>query len=248
MLPRVPHLCQWWKRGAVIFNLSKKMPTLPMPLWVAVLLFFGSLLLGSLGALFGMSHGEPASIEQLAWISGGAICAQIPVVFAYNMFVKPPKIKKNAGVIVIGFVVFTPLALITSSVAHVLFSSIGWEDPNEMGHETLTLIQSAEFSTYLVVVVLAATIGAGVIEEIVFRGLLFPSMPEIQGGSSVWGAIFVTSVIFSAMHIGSVPPSALLGLFVLSVGLCLARVKSGGVFAPIVVHILFNAFNIAFVL
>ena len=219
-----------------------------MPLWVAVLLFFASLLLGSLGAFFGMSHGEPQSIEQLAWISGGAICAQIPVVFAYNLFVKPPKIKKNTGVIVIGFVVFTPLALITSGVAHFLFSSIGWEDSNEMGHETLTLIQNAELSTYLVVVVLAATLGAGVIEEVVFRGLLLPSVAQFFGASSAWIAILTTSVIFSAMHIGSVPPSALLGLFVLSVGLCLARVKSGGVFAPIVIHILFNAFNIAFVL
>ena len=224
------------------------MPILPTPLWVAVLLFFASLLLGSLGALFGMSHGEPQSIEQLSWISGGAICAQIPVVFAYNMFVKPPKIKKNTGVIAIGFVVFTPLALITSGVAHFLFSSIGWEDPNEMGHETLTLIQNAEFSTYLVVVVLGATFGAGVIEEVVFRGLLLPSVAHFFGGSSAWSAIFTTSVIFSAMHIGSVPLSALLGLIVLSVGLCLARVKSGGVFAPIVIHILFNAFNIAFVL
>jgi len=224
------------------------MPTLPMPLWVAVLLFFASFMLGSLGALFGMSHGEPQSIEQLAWILGGMICAQIPVVFAYNMFVKPPKIKKNTGVIAIGFVVFTPLALITSGVAHFLFSSIGWEDPNEMGHETLTLIQNAEFSTYLVVVVLAATFGAGVIEEVVFRGLLLPSVAHFFGGSSAWSAIFTTSVIFSAMHIGSVPLSALLGLIVLSVGLCLARVKSGGVFAPIVIHILFNAFNIAFVL
>ena len=224
------------------------MPTLPMPLWVAVLLFFASFMLGSLGALFGMSHGEPQSIEQLAWILGGMICAQIPVVFAYNMFVKPPKIKKNTGVIAIGFVVFTPLALITSGVAHFLFSSIGWEDPNEMGHETLTLIQNAEFSTYLVVVVLAATFGAGVVEEVVFRGLLLPSVAHFFGGSSAWSAIFTTSVIFSAMHIGSVPLSALLGLIVLSVGLCLARVKSGGVFAPIVIHILFNAFNIAFVL
>ena len=164
------------------------------------------------------------------------------------MFTKPPNIKNNIGIIVIGFVVFTPLALITSGVAHFLFSSIGWEDPNEMGHETLTLIQNAEFSTYLVVVVLAATLGAGVIEVVVFRGLLLPSVAQFFGGSSAWIAILTTSVIFSAMHIGSVPLSALLGLIVLSVGLCLARVKSGGVFAPIVIHILFNAFNIAFVL
>jgi membrane protease YdiL (CAAX protease family) len=224
------------------------MPTLPMPLWVAVLLFFGSLLLGSLGALFGMSHGELASIEQLAWVSGGAIIAQIPVVFVYMLFVKPPNIRHNLGIIFIGFVIFTPLALGTSSIAHALFSSIGIEDPNQMGHETLALIKNAEFSTYLVVVLLAATLGAGVIEEVVFRGLLFPSVGQFIGGSSVWSAVIATSVIFSVMHIGSVPLSALLGLVVLSVGLCLVRAKSGGVFAPISIHILFNTFNIAFVL
>ncbi len=219
-----------------------------MPLWVAVLLFFGSLLLGSVGAFFGMSHGEQNTIEQLAWISGGAICAQIPVVFVYSMFVKPPKIRKNIGVILFAFIVFTPLALVTSGVAHSLFSNIGWEDPNEMGHETLTLIENSEFSTYLVVVVLAATLGAGIIEEIVFRGLLFPFIPQFFESDSMWGAVLATSVIFSAMHIGSVPLSSLFGLTVLSIGLCWACAKSGGVFAPIVVHILFNTFNIAFVL
>jgi membrane protease YdiL (CAAX protease family) len=219
-----------------------------MPLWAAVLLFFGSLVLGSIGAVMGMSHGESGSIEHLAWISGSAIIAQMPVVFIYAMCVQPPKIKNNIGVILIGFVIFTPLALGTSGVAHALFSGIGLEDPNEMGHETLALIKNAGFSTYLVVVLLAATLGAGVIEEVVFRGLLFPSMPHFFGSSSVWCATIVTSVIFSVMHIGSVPLSALLGLFVLSIGLCLVRAKSGGVFAPMVVHILFNTFNIAFVL
>jgi membrane protease YdiL (CAAX protease family) len=229
-------------------GLVMKMPLLPMPLRIAVLLFFGSLVLGLLGAVFGMSQGESDSIEQLAWISCGAVCAQMPIVFIYAMFVKPPEMRRSIRVIAVLFFIFTPLALITSGVAHFLFSSVGWEAPNEMGHETLTLIQNAEFSTYLVVVVLGATLGAGVIEEVVFRGLLLPSVAQFFGGSSAWIAILTTSVIFSAMHIGAVPPSALLGLFVLSVGLCLARVKSGGVFAPIVIHILFNAFNIAFVL
>ncbi|MBT4583450.1 MAG: CPBP family intramembrane metalloprotease [Phycisphaerae bacterium] len=248
MLPRVHHLWQRRKRGVDIFKLSKEIPTLPMPLWVAILLFFGSLLLGSLGALFGMSQGEPETIERLSWISGGAICAQIPVVIVYSLFVKPPNIRNNIGVILIIFVTFTPLALVTSGLAHALFSSIGWEDSNEVGHETLVFLHNAEFSIYLVVVVLAATLGAGVIEEIVFRGLLLPSVPEFVGSTSVWGAILITSAIFSAMHLGSVPLSALLGLMVLSIGLCLARVKSGGVFAPIAVHILFNTFNIALVL
>jgi membrane protease YdiL (CAAX protease family) len=229
-------------------GLVMKMPLLPMPLRIAVLLFFGSLLLGSLGAVFGMSQGESDSIEQLAWISCGAVCAQMPIVFIYAMFVKPPEMRRSIRVIAVLFFIFTPLALLTSGVAHALFSAIGWENQNELGHETLQLLQSAEFSAPMIAVILAATIGAGIVEEVVFRGLLLPSVPLFLRGTSVWGTILVTSLIFSAMHIGAVPLSSLFGLTVLSVGLCLARIKSGGVFAPIVVHILFNTFNIAFVL
>jgi membrane protease YdiL (CAAX protease family) len=49
------------------------------------------------------------------------------------------------------------------------------------------------------------------------------------------------------MHIGTSSPSAIIGLFVLSIGLCWARVKSGGILAPILIHIVFNAVNIAIV-
>jgi len=219
-----------------------------MPISVALLLFFGSLLLGSIGAFFGLSKGEPDSIEQLAWISACAIIAQIPIVFAYAMYTKRLVLNKSGKQIALYFVIFTPLALITSGAAHFLFSIIGWENPDDLGHETLELLQNSNFSVYLLVVILVATIGAGIIEEVVFRGLLLPSVPQLIGNHSVWGAIATTSVIFAAMHIGAVPLSALLGLFVLSIGLCLARIQSGGVFVPIVVHILFNAFNIAFVL
>jgi membrane protease YdiL (CAAX protease family) len=223
-------------------------PSLPVPLRLAVLLFFGSLFLGSVGALFGMSHGEPDSIEQLAWISSGAVLAQLPIVVVYALYAGTPNPKQTLRVIVVTFVLFTPLALATSGIAHAIFSYVGWEAPELLGHETLEQLKTSEFSTSMLIVILAATIGAGLIEEVVFRGLLQPSISHFLRGISVWGAIFSTSVIFSAMHIGAVPMSSLLGLFVLSIGLCLARVKTGGVFAPIIIHILFNAFNIAFVL
>ncbi len=224
------------------------MPLLPMPLWLAVLLFFGSLILGSVGALFGMSHGEANSLDQLSWVSAGAVCAQIPIVFVYMMFVKPPEIKRSIRVVAITFFIFAPLALATSGVLHAAFSSIGWENESDLGHETLQLLQISEFSSAMVVVVIAVTVGAGIVEEIVFRGLLLPSIPLFFRGVSVFGAMLVTSLIFALMHLGSVPLSALIGLVVLSIGLCWARAKSGGVFAPIFVHILFNTLNIAFVL
>jgi membrane protease YdiL (CAAX protease family) len=96
-------------------------------------------------------------------------------------------------------------------------------------------------------VVLCATIGAGIVEEVMYRGLILPSLSTIIGGNTVWKAIIITSILFSVMHWGSVQPSGHLGLFVFSIGLCWARVKSGGVVAPAAVHIVFNAINIAFV-
>ena len=195
-----------------------------------------------------MSHGEPDTVEQLAWISAGAVLAQLPIVVVYALYAGTPNPKQTLPVIVFTFVVFTPLALATSGIAHAIFSYVGWEAPELHGHKILEQLKTSEFSTSMLIVILAATIGAGLIEEVVFRGLLQPSISLFLRGISVWGAIFSTSVIFSAMHIGVVPISSLLGLFVLSIGLCLARVKTGGVFAPIIIHILFNAFNIAFVL
>ena len=195
-----------------------------------------------------MSHGEPDTVEQLAWISAGAVLAQLPIVVVYALYAGTPNPKQTLRVIVFTFVLFTPLALATSGIAHAIFSYVGWEAPELHGHKILEQLKTSEFSTSMLIVILSATIGAGLIEEVVFRGLLQPSISLFLRGISVWGAIFSTSVIFSAMHIGAVPISSLLGLFVLSIGLCLARVKTGGVFAPIIIHILFNAFNIAFVL
>lgn len=195
-----------------------------------------------------MSHGEPDSIEQLSWISMGAVVSQLPVIFIYAYFTRCPKFNPQIREIAVTFVVFTPLAIGVASAAHALFSFFGWEDPSQLGHETLNQLKTAEFSSSMLLVILAATIGAGLVEEVVFRGLLLPSISLCIRDISVWGAMMTTSVIFSAMHIGAVPISSLLGLFVLSIGLCMARVKSGGVLAPVIVHILFNAFNIAFVL
>ena len=219
-----------------------------MPLWVATLLFFGSLVLGSIGAVVGMSQAEQGTMEQLGWISLCALVAQLPVVFVYAFYLNPSAPSRKAIVVAVGFVVFAPLAMATASVAHYVFSGLGWEDPNGLGHETLLQLKTSPFSTASVLVIFAATIGAGIVEEVVFRGVLFPGIPLIFRGVSVWGATIMTSVIFALMHMGSVPPSALAGLLVLSIGLCWARVNSGGVLAPIVIHILFNAMNIALVL
>jgi len=89
-------------------------PKLPVPFRLAVLLFFGSLFLGSIGAWLGMSHGEHDSVEQLAWISAGAVLAQLPIVVVYALYAGTPNPKQTLPVIVFTFVLFTPLQAINT--------------------------------------------------------------------------------------------------------------------------------------
>ena len=92
-------------------------PKLPVPLRLAALLFFGSLFLGSIGALLGMSHGEPDSIEQLAWITAGAVLAQLPIIFVYALYAGTPNPKQTLRAIVFTFVLFELFVVLPSSGA-----------------------------------------------------------------------------------------------------------------------------------
>ena len=54
--------------------------------------------------------------------------------------------------------------------------------------------------------------------------------------------------VLRAAYAGAAHASALIGLFVLSLGLGWARERSGSIIAPILIHAGFNALNIALVL
>ncbi len=203
--------------------------------------------LGGIGAWFGSGRGMQGTLSETAWIYSSSIIAQLPIVLLYTKF----SLKRRSGRVIpvscIAFVVFVPLALSVAALSHAVFVMSGLELHTSLGHETLKQLIDAPMGVQTWIVIICVTFGAGIIEEVFYRGLLLPLFSELFGGKTAWRAIIATSVFFAVMHIGIAQPSAILGLFVLSIGLCWARVKSGGVLSPIVIHIVFNAMNIAFV-
>ncbi len=216
---------------------------------MAILLCGAMFILAGIGGWWGFNHvpEQQSTIVGTAWMIGSSMAAQIPVVLLYAKFRRKCSSRHILPVSVIAFMVFVPLTLAVAGLAHILFARLGLESPTDIGHKTLEQIVHTPWSSATWVVIVCVTIGAGIFEEVMYRGLLLPTFVAVFGGKSVWRAMYATSALFAIMHIGAAQPSAIIGLFILSVGLCWARVKSGGVLAPVLIHIIFNAMNIAFV-
>lgn len=85
---------------------------------------------------------------------------------------------------------------------------------------------------------------APLIEELVFRGYLFAAWRHTRLG--LWGTIVLTSVIFTAIHIGQYTGMALLYVFVFSLILGLAREKTGSIWTPMLLHTVNNLIGVIF--
>ena len=104
-----------------------------------------------------------------------------------------------------------------------------------------TDVDSWRFGT----IILAVTIGAPVMEELAFRGMLYPGLRRLLTGASErharWIAVALTGLIFSAAH-GS--PSAALPLFGFGAFMCLVRDRYG-LLTCMAAHACFNGWNLA---
>lgn len=81
---------------------------------------------------------------------------------------------------------------------------------------------------------------APVFEEIAFRGFLLPSLERVSGRAI---AIFVTSVLFAALHASQLAKAwvPLVVVFCVSVVLCAVRLRYKSVAASALVHAAYNA-------
>ncbi|MDC3111791.1 CPBP family intramembrane metalloprotease [Prochlorococcus sp. AH-716-L04] len=78
------------------------------------------------------------------------------------------------------------------------------------------------------------TLLAPIFEEIIFRGILLPTLSRNFG---VISGIIVSAFIFALAHLslGEMPP-----LFVLGIGLGITRIASGSLFSSVIMHSLWN--------
>ncbi|EFB7621609.1 CPBP family intramembrane metalloprotease, partial [Escherichia coli] len=79
-----------------------------------------------------------------------------------------------------------------------------------------------------------------VYEEIVFRGCLFNSF-KFWFNDNICISAIVTSVIFSALHLQYTDFRTFLMLFLVSLVLISAKIKSNGLLMPILLHMSMNA-------
>ena len=87
--------------------------------------------------------------------------------------------------------------------------------------------------------VLPAIFIVPIYEEIVFRGCLFNSFKFWFNGN-VYGSAVVTSFLFSAMHLQYSDIRTFVMLFLVSLTLIVARVKTNGMLMSILLHMLMN--------
>lgn len=100
------------------------------------------------------------------------------------------------------------------------------------------IADTASWPVRLYFIFLAAVL-APLVEELLFRGLLFPVLLQ---RTPLWLALTVVSALFALMH-GHVP--SMMPLFILSFAFCLAYLGTGSLWVPVVMHSLFNLSTVA---
>jgi len=83
--------------------------------------------------------------------------------------------------------------------------------------------------------ILTAIFVASVCEEVVFRGILFPTVVRYLG---LWSGVTIVSGVFALIHL-HVP--SLVSLFLLSTVLCVAYWRTGSLWVSIGIHSIFNS-------
>ena len=220
------------------------------------LVMFSIAALGALAAnkIFNIvppEEGSLLSLADLAKSSSGAYVAQglVALVFAW-LVIKAGKAATNnrwpiARAVLLGvggLIVFLPIVGLVGWISGQISLLITNQPPDPIAHTTLSQLIESPQDVWFFTMSALVLIGAPLMEEILYRGLL--QQIAIQLGISRWQSIVGVSVIFAAMHFGAVEGSALPTLFVLSLGFGWVYEKTGRLWAPIVMHSLFNLTNI----
>ena len=130
-----------------------------------------------------------------------------------------------SALLYVGFILFTA----------VFLTVLGKADEKD----TIAQDLGADSSTAAAVAVaLLVAVGAPVVEELLFRGVLFGGLRQRW---PVLPAAAVTGVLFGAVHVGGSPIAFLLPLALLGFGLCLLYHRTGSLYPPMAVHAVNNS-------
>ena len=127
-----------------------------------------------------------------------------------------------------GWLTIVPFVLLISLIMNSLIDNQNGSNP------LLEIVLNNNNYLSFLILFLTTTFLAPFFEEIIFRGILLPTLSTNFG--TILG-IIVSAFIFALAHLslGEMPP-----LFVLGIGLAVTRITSGSLFSSVIMHSLWN--------
>lgn len=119
---------------------------------------------------------------------------------------------------------------------------LGTSPPEESDQVIVQTFQQSKNAGLRLAIIVAAGLVAPVVEELIYRGLIYGFARTLIGH---WPAALLSSAIFSLVHVDAV---ASLPLFILALGLATAYDRSRTLWVPMLMHMLFNAWQLAVML
>jgi membrane protease YdiL (CAAX protease family) len=172
----------------------------------------------------------------------------------------PSMLPRGLAVGIVASLLILPLSFLAAMLTDRVWDWMNLEHPGS--HEMLQILAKAESPPLRVLIYLSAMAIAPVFEELLFRGhvqtmlvqLLTGSKPEPETAAASsppprhrqdsavrWAAILITSGLFALVHgaFWMMPP-----IFFLSVCIGYVYERTGNLWAPVVVHMIFNTANV----
>ncbi|MBO6970801.1 MAG: CPBP family intramembrane metalloprotease [Prochlorococcus marinus CUG1431] len=127
-----------------------------------------------------------------------------------------------------GWLTITPFVLLISLIMNSLIDNQNGSNP------LLEIVLNTNNYLSFFLLFITTTLLAPLFEEIIFRGILLPTLSRDFG---IISGIIVSAFIFALAHLsfGEMPP-----LFVLGLGLGITRIASGSLFSSVIMHSLWN--------
>ena len=234
---------------------------IPADTAIGVLAWIGFYLVGALGIVVAdaIIAGSPSMDIDYARLLRGAAGNLTQAIAALLMmrsqlFVSGNRLPMSADRAilsgVVGFLLVAPIVAGVAIVISLAMTALGNPPVPEVTHETLAILRDRRELLFTTLTLAHVVVLVPVAEEIGYRALLQGAIR--RAGLGGVAAAAGTSAIFTLMHWSVLAPegrvAGLAMLFLLGMALGILRDRTGGLLAPILLHALFNAANVAIAL
>jgi membrane protease YdiL (CAAX protease family) len=189
----------------------------------------------SIVAITAMGSGAAVAVGLIWWMRrrGLVPMARLPLARA-------------AGMGVLALAAWWPALACAGWVAGQLQRIATGIEPPAIGHSTLEQMVQGTRDAWWWLMGLNAVLVAPMLEECIYRGFVQQALR--RAGLGAWPSILLAAVIFTLMHVGSVPAAAraasLASLAVLACCFGWLAERTGSLVAPVAAHVAFNAGNL----